>query len=76
VYYYKLYGKLTLIPPGSTTPFYTITIDFIIDIPPTRDVYIGKTYNIILVLVDKLTKHVIYIATIKDLIVNSLADII
>jgi hypothetical protein len=44
--------------------------------PPTRDVYIGKTYNAILVLVDKLTKHAIYIATIKDLIVNSLADII
>jgi hypothetical protein len=76
VYYYKLYSKLTLIPLGSITPFYTITIDFIIDIPPTRDVYIGKTYNIILVLVDKLTKYVTYIAIIKDLIVDSLVDII
>jgi hypothetical protein len=76
VYYYKLYGELTLIPLGSTTPFYIITIDFIIDIPPTRDVYIGKTYNIILVLVDKLTKHATYIITIKDLIVNNLADVI
>jgi hypothetical protein len=44
--------------------------------PPARDVYIGKTYNAILVLIDKLTKHVTYIATIKDLIVNSLVDII
>ena len=76
MYYYKLYSKLTLIPLGSITPFYTITIDFIIDIPPTRDVYIGKTYNIILVLVDKLTKYVTYIAIIKDLIVDSLVDII
>jgi hypothetical protein len=44
--------------------------------PPARDVYIGKTYNIILVLVDKLTKYVIYIVTIKDLIADSLADVI
>jgi hypothetical protein len=76
MYYYKLYSKLTLIPLGGTTPFYTITIDFIIDIPPTKDVYIGKTYNAILVLVNKLMKYITYIAIIKDLIVNSLVDII
>jgi hypothetical protein len=76
MHYYKPYGKLTLIPLSSTTPFYTITIDFIIDMPPARDAYIGRTYNTILVLVNKLTKHVTYIATIKDLIVDSLVDII
>ena len=76
MYYYKLYGELTLIPLGGITPFYTMTMDFIIDMPPARDVYIGKTYNTILVLIDKLTKYVTYIATIKDLIANSLADII
>ena len=76
MYYYKLYSKLILIPLSSITPFYAITIDFIIDIPPIRDVYIGKTYNIILVLINKLTKYVIYIATIKDLIINSLVNII
>ena len=76
MYYYKLYSKLTLIPLNSITPFYIITIDFIIDIPPTKDVYIGKTYNTILVLINKLTKHVTYIITIKDLIINSLVDII
>ena len=41
--------------------FYTINIDFIIDIPLIKDVYIEKTYNINLVLVDKLTKYIIYI---------------
>jgi hypothetical protein len=44
--------------------------------PPAKDVYIGKTYNIILILIDKLIKHVTYIVTIKDLIVDSLVDII
>ena len=41
-----------------------------------RNSYINKTYNIILVLIDKLTKYVIYIATIKDLKVDKLVDII
>ena len=36
----------------------------------------NKTYDIILVLVDKLIKYVTYIATIKDLKVDKLADII
>jgi hypothetical protein len=44
--------------------------------PPIRDVYIGKIYNIILILVNKLTKYVTYIVTIKDLTVNSLINII
>ena len=56
--------------------FYTIIIDFIIDILPTRNSYTNKTYDTILVLVDKLTKYVTYIATIKDLKVDKLVDII
>ena len=76
MYHYKLYSELTLIPLSGITPFYTVTIDFIIDMPPTRDVYTGKTYNAILVLIDKLTKHVTYIATIKDLTADSLIDVI
>ena len=41
-----------------------------------RDSYINKIYNIILVLIDKLTKHVIYIITIKNLKINKLANLI
>ena len=51
-------------------------IDFIIDIPPIRNPYIDKTYDTILVLIDKLIKYIIYIATIKDLKVDRLIDII
>ena len=76
MHHYKLYSELALIPLGGTKPFYTITIDFITDMPPARDVYIGKTYNIILVLVDKLTKYITYIVTTKDLKADSLVDII
>ena len=41
-----------------------------------RNSYTNKTYNIILVLIDKLTKYIIYIVTIKDLKVDRLIDII
>ena len=56
--------------------FYTIIINFIIDILSIRNSYINKTYDIILILIDKLTKYITYIATIKDLKVDRLVDII
>ena len=56
--------------------FYIVTIDFITNILSTRDSYINKIYDIILILVNKLTKYVIYIAIIKNLIVEGLINII
>jgi len=47
--------------------FETITIDFIINILSKRDLYIKKINNSILILINKLTKYAIYIATIKKL---------
>ena len=41
-----------------------------------RNSYIDKTYDTILVLVDKLTKYITYIVTIKNLKVDKLIDII
>ena len=51
-------------------------MDFIIDILSTRNSYISKTYNTILVLIDKLIKYITYIVIIKDLKVDRLVDII
>ena len=51
-------------------------MNFIIDILSIRNSYISKTYNTILVLIDKLTKYITYIVTIKDLKVDRLVDII
>ena len=76
VYYYKPYNELVLILPGGVNLFYTIIMNFIIDILPTRNSYTNKTYDIILVLVDKLIKYITYIVTIKDLKVDRLVDII
>ena len=51
-------------------------MDFIIDMLSIRNPYINKTYDTILVLIDKLIKYITYIATIKDLKVDELVDII
>ena len=76
VYYYKLYKKLLLILSSDVTSFYTIIVDFIIDISFARDSYINNTCDIILILINKLTKYVTYIVIIKKLKVNKLANII
>ena len=75
VYYYKLYKKLISISPSDVTSFHTIIINFITDISSARDSYIDNTCDAILILVNKLTKHVTYIVTIKKLKVDELANI-
>ena len=45
--------------------FYIITLIFITDLPPTRDPYLGKTFNSILIIIDKLIKYAYYIPTMK-----------
>ena len=54
VYYYKFYKKLVLISLEDINIFYIIIIDFITNILSTRDFYINKTYDIILILINKL----------------------
>ena len=76
VYYYKLYRKLTLIFSNNVTSFYTIIINFIINISSARDSYINNTCDIILILIDKLIKYIIYIIIIKNLKVDKLTNII
>jgi len=47
--------------------FETITINFITNILFAKDLYIKEINNTILILINKLIKHAIYIATIKEL---------
>ena len=65
IYYYKLYKKLSLISFKDLQFFKTITINFITNILFARNLYIKKINNIILILIDKLIKYAIHIATIK-----------
>ena len=65
VYYYKFYNELILILINNVNSFYIIILNFIINILFTRNLYINKMCDIILILIDKLTKYVTYIIIIK-----------
>ena len=58
------------------TSFYTIIINFIIDILSTRNLYINNIYDIILILINKLIKYITYIVIIKKLKVDELTNIL
>ena len=76
VYYYKSYKKLISISSDNVNLFHTIIINFITNILFARDSYINKIYNIILVLIDKLIKYIIYVITIKNLKIDKLTNLI
>ena len=76
VYYYKLYKELILISLDNVNLFYIIIINFITNILSTRNSYINKIYDIILVLNNILIKYITYIIKIKNLTVEGLINII
>ena len=76
VYYYKLYKELISIFSNNVNSFYIIIINFIIDILSIRNSYINNTCDVILILINKLIKYITYIAIIKKLKVNKLANIL
>ena len=67
VHSYKSYNKFNFISLNDENSFYITIMNFIINILSTRNFYINKINDAILILMNKLTKHVIYIATIKNL---------
>ena len=76
VYYYKFYNELILILTNNVNSFYIIILNFIINISPIRDLYINKINNIILILINKFTKYVIYIIIIKNFKANKFINIL
>ena len=67
VHHYKSYDEFNFILSNDKISFYTIIMNFIIDMSSTRNLYINKTCDTILMLMNKLIKHVMYIAIIKKL---------
>ena len=76
IYYYKSYSELILILTNNVDSFYIIILNFIINISPARDLYIDKTYDIILILINKFIKYVTYIIIIKNLKANKFINIL
>jgi len=61
MHHHKLYEKLTSIFSESVNSFHMMIINFIIDMLFAKNSYIEKTSNAILIIINKLIKHVIYI---------------
>ena len=75
VHYYKSYNKFNFISSNDENSFYTIIINFIIDMLSARNLYINKINDVILILMNKLTKHAMYIAMIKNLNAKNFAKL-
>ena len=76
IYYYKFYNELILILLNNVNSFHIITLNFITNLLFTKNLYINKIYDFILILINKLIKYVTYITIIKDLKINKFINII
>ena len=74
-YYHKSYNELILISLNNINSFYIITLNFIINLSFARDLYIKKIYDFVLILINKLIKHVTCITIIKNLKINEFINI-
>ena len=68
---HKPYGLLQPLP-APDRPWHTVTMDFIIGLPPSEEPLTGTKYDSILVLVDRLTKYCYFVphlttATVEDM---------
>ena len=75
VHHHKLYNKFNFISSNDENSFHIIIMNFIIDMSSTRNSYINKINDVILILMNKLTKHATYIVTIKNLNAKNFAKL-
>ncbi len=76
VHHHKFYEKLTFISSESVNSFHMMIMNFITNMLSVKNLYIEKTSDAILIMIDKLIKHTIYISMIKDLNVKRLANLL
>ncbi len=76
VHHYKLYEKLMFISSKTVNSFHMMIMNFITDMLSAKNLYIEKTSDIILIIINKSIKHIIYILMIKDLNVERLVNLL
>ena len=75
VHHHKLYNKFNFILSNNENSFYIMIMNFIINMLFAKNLYINKINDVILILMNKLTKHATYIATIKNLNAKNFAKL-
>jgi len=76
MHHHKFYEKLTSISSENVNSFHMMIMNFITDMLSAKNSYIEKTSDIILIIINKLIKHVIYISMIKDLNIKRLVNLL
>jgi len=76
MHHHKFYKELMFIFSESVNSFHIMIMNFIINMLFAKNSYIKKTSNVILIIINKLIKHVIYISMIKDLNVKRLVNLL
>ncbi len=76
VHHHKFYEKLMFISSESMNSFHMMIMNFIIDMLFAKNLYIEKTSDAILIMINKLIKHAIYISMIKDLNIEKLVNLL
>ena len=75
VHHHKSYDEFNFISSNDENSFHTMIMNFITDMSLARNSYINKINDAILILMNKLTKHATYIATIKNLNAKNFAKL-
>ena len=75
VHHHKSYNKFNFISSNNESSFHIMIMNFITDMSSAKNLYIDKTNDAILILMNKLTKHATYIATIKNLNAKNFAKL-
>ena len=76
MHYHKLYKKLMFIFSKNVNSFHMIIMNFIINMSSAKNSYIKKTSDAILIMINKLIKHIIYISMIKNLNIKRLVNLL
>ena len=76
IYYHKLYKKLFLILSNNVISFHIITLTFIINMSSARDLYMKKTCDVILIMIDKIIKHATYVIILIILKIDKFINIL
>ena len=75
IHYYKFYNNLIIIFLKNVKSFHIVIINFIINMLFAKNLYTEKINDAILMLINKLIKHVTYIVIIKNLNAENLINI-
>ena len=76
MYYYKPYKELFSILLNNVISFHIVTLNFITNMFSAKDLYIKKTCDVILIIINKIIKHATYIIITINLKVDKFINIL